>query len=142
MEQYDSLKLSNQVCFPLYVASKEIIRKYNKFLKELDLTYTQYITMMVMWEVEKENVKDLGEKLYLDSGTLTPLLRKLEHKGYIKHEKSKEDERNLSITLTNEGKALKEKAKNIPIEMMKCIDLPLEELINLKDILNKIIGEK
>lgn len=142
MEQYDSLKLSNQVCFPLYVASKEIIRKYNKFLKELDLTYTQYITMMVMWEVEKENVKDLGEKLYLDSGTLTPLLRKLEYKGYIKREKSKEDERNLSITLTNEGKALKEKAKNIPIEMMKCIDLPLEELINLKDILNKIIGEK
>ena len=97
---------------------------------------------MVMWEVEKENVKDLGEKLYLDSGTLTPLLRKLEHKGYIKREKSKEDERNLSITLTNEGKALKEKAKNIPIEMMKCINLPLEELINLKDILNKIIGEK
>ena len=142
MEQYDSLKLSNQVCFPLYVASKEIIRKYNKFLKELDLTYTQYITMMVMWEVEKENVKDLGEKLYLDSGTLTPLLRKLENKGYIKREKSKEDERNLSITLTNEGKALKEKAKNIPIEMMKCINLPLEELINLKDILNKIIGEK
>lgn len=142
MEQYDSLKLSNQVCFPLYVASKEIIRKYNKFLKELDLTYTQYITMMVMWEVEKENVKDLGEKLYLDSGTLTPLLIKLEHKGYIKREKSKEDERNLSITLTNEGKALKEKAKNIPIEMMKCINLPLEELINLKDILNKIIGEK
>ena len=141
MEQYDSLKLSNQVCFPLYVASKEIIRKYNKFLKELDLTYTQYITMMVMWEVEKENVKDLGEKLYLDSGTLTPFLRKLEHKGYIKREKSKEDERNLSITLTNEGKALKEKAKNIPIEMMKCINLPLEELINLKDILNKIIGE-
>lgn len=142
MEQYDSLKLSNQVCFPLYVASKEIIRKYNKFLKELDLTYTQYITMMVMWEVEKENVKDLGEKLYLDSGTLTPLLRKLEYKGYIKREKSKEDERNLSITLTNEGKALKEKAKNIPIEMMKCVNLPLEELINLKDILNKIIGEK
>lgn len=142
MEEHDLLKLRNQVCFPLYVASKEIIRKYNKFLKELDLTYTQYITMMVMWEVEKENVKDLGEKIYLDSGTLTPLLKKLEHKGYLKREKAKEDERNLLITLTPEGKALREKAKRIPIEMMKCIDLPLDELMKLKNTLNKIIGEK
>ena len=141
-KNYDKLRLESQLCFPLYACSKEIVRRYKPFLDEVDLTYTQYITMMVMWEVEKENVKDLGEKLYLDSGTLTPLLRKLEHKGYIKREKSKEDERNLSITLTNEGKALKEKAKNIPIAMMKCINLPLEELINLKDILNKIIGEK
>ena len=98
--------------------------------------------MMVMWEVEKENVKDLGEKIYLDSGTLTPLLKKLEHKGYLKREKAKEDERNLLITLTLEGKALREKAKRIPIEMMKCIDLPLDELIKLKNTLNKIIGDK
>ena len=98
MEEHDLLKLSNQVCFPLYVASKEIIRKYNKFLKELDLTYTQYITMMVMWEVEKENVKDLGEKIYLDSGTLTPLLKKLEHKGYLKRERRRKKFINNSNT--------------------------------------------
>ena len=105
MEKYESLKLDNQLCFPLYAAAKEIVRKYKPFLDELDLTYTQYITMMVMWEERCITVTKLGEKLYLDSGTLTPLLKKLEQKNYISRQRSKEDERTLDVTLTSEGLA-------------------------------------
>ncbi len=103
---YDELKLQNQLCFPLYACSKEIIRAYKPFLDELDLTYTQYITMMVLWEKKEMNVKTLGENLFLDSGTLTPVLKKLEAKGLLKRNRSKDDERNLLVTITSEGEAL------------------------------------
>ena len=103
MEKYDALKLEKQLCFPLYAVSKEIVKKYKPYLDELDLTYTQYITMMVMWEHKEMNVKELGEHLYLDSGTLTPVLKKLEQKGWVKRNRAKEDERVLIVTLTAEG---------------------------------------
>ena len=99
-DKYEVLKLKNQLCFPLYACSKEIVRMYKPFLDALDLTYTQYITMMVLWELKQVSVKELGERLYLDSGTLTPVLKKLEQKGYIKRERSKEDERMLVVTVT------------------------------------------
>ena len=114
MEKYDALKLEKQLCFPLYAVSKEIVKKYKPFLDELDLTYTQYITMMVMWEHKEMNVKELGEHLYLDSGTLTPVLKKLEQKGWVKRNRAKEDERVLIVTLTTEGEKLRDKAVEIP----------------------------
>lgn len=129
LEGYEQLKLENQLCFPLYAVAKEIVRKYKPYLDELDLTYTQYITMMVLWEKESLNVKELGSMLYLDSGTLTPLLKKLEAKGYVSRSRCKEDERNLIITITEKGEALKEKAANIPREMIcKYVNLSEEEI--------------
>ena len=95
MDKFDCLKLENQLCFPLYACSKEIVKKYKPFLDKIDLTYTQYITMIVMWEKREINVKELGNCLYLDSGTLTPLLKKLEQKGYVTRQRSEKDERNL-----------------------------------------------
>lgn len=106
-EEYNCLKLSNQLCFPLYACAKEIVRRYKPYLDELDLTYTQYIAMMVLWEKKEMNVKELGECIYLDSGTLTPLLKKLEAKGYVERHRSKEDERNLIIRITETGEALR-----------------------------------
>ena len=139
-EKYESLKLGNQLCFPLYACSKEIIRKYKPYLDDIDLTYTQYITMMVLWEKKTVNVKTLGECLYLDSGTLTPVLKKLESKGYITRVRSNEDERNLVVTITEEGEALKDKAVNIPSEMGSCVQLTKEEAQVLYNLLYKIIG--
>ncbi|MBE5827103.1 MAG: MarR family transcriptional regulator [Butyrivibrio sp.] len=139
-EKYDALKLGNQLCFPLYACSKEIIRKYKPYLDEIDLTYTQYITMMVLWEQKSLNVKTLGEKLYLDSGTLTPVLKKLESKGYITRERSNEDERNLLVTITKEGEELKERALSIPPAMGSCVKLSPEESQLLYNLLYKIIG--
>ena len=142
MEEFDTLKLERQLCFPLYACSKEIIKKYTNILKEIDLTYTQYITMMVLWEEKEINVKKLGEKLYLDSGTLTPLLKKLENKGYIKRSRSKKDERNLIITITKEGENLKTRVKHIPKQIGKCIDISIEEALSLYKILYKILKNK
>ena len=139
-EKYESLKLSNQLCFPLYACSKEIIRRYKPFLDDIDLTYTQYITMMVLWEKKTVNVKSLGESLFLDSGTLTPVLKKLEHKGYITRVRSEADERNLVITITDKGEQLKDKALNIPSEIGSCIRLDEEEAKFLYKILYKIIS--
>ena len=141
-DKYDSLKLENQLCFPLYAAAKEITRKYKPFLDELDLTYTQYICMMVMWEHKELNVKSLGNYLYLDSGTLTPLLKKLEEKGYIKRIRSLDDERNLIVKITDEGEALKEKAVMIPGQMCSCINLSKEEALQLYKLLYKILDNK
>jgi len=138
--KYDALKLSVQISFPLYACAKEVVRLYKPLLDELDLTYTQYITMLVLWEQEKLTVKELGKKLYLDSGTLTPLLKKLEAKGYLKRERSKEDERNLFITLTEEGLALKDKALHIPYEMAKCVDMTMEEKTALYQLLYRLLG--
>ena len=139
MDKYDVLKLENQLCFPLYACAKEIVRRYKPFLDELDLTYTQYITMMVLWEKRKINVKELGAYIYLDSGTLTPVLKKLETKGYITRTRSKEDERNLVVAITEEGEAAKERAVEIPAKMGQCVNLELEEAEQLYKILYKIL---
>ena len=133
------LKLVNQLCFPLYVASKEVIKKYRPLLEGLDLTYTQYITMMVLWEKKELNVKTLGNILLLDSGTLTPLLRKLETKGYINRIRNEEDERNLVITITEKGEELKGQVKGIPTEVSKCINLTHDEAYTLYRLLYKVI---
>ena len=136
---YDCLKLENQLCFPLYVCSKEIVRKYKPFLDEIGLTYTQYIAMMVLWEHESLNVKQLGEYLYLDSGTLTPVLKTLEQKELITRQRSLTDERTLDVTITEKGRALKDEAVKIPGQMINCVPLDLEDAIALKRILNKLI---
>ena len=141
MTGYDSLKLENQLCFPLYVCSKEIIKKYKPLLDQLDLTYTQYIVMMVMWSEQNINVKKLGEKLFLDSGTLTPLLKKLEKKGYIERKRLTSDERNLIITITKEGIDLRKKAVTIPEKVGSCIDLQPSEIIELHKLLNKMLKQ-
>ncbi len=138
-DKYDCLKISNQLCFPLYACSKEIVKRYKPHLDPLDLTYTQYITMMVVWEEKEITVKALGDKLFLDSGTLTPVLKKLEQKGYVKRNRSKDDERNLIITLTKEGEDLKKQACTIPAEMGKCVSLSQEETRQLYDLLYKLL---
>jgi len=139
--KYDSLKLENQLCFPLYACSKEIVRRYKTYLDRLDLTYTQYIVMMVMWEEKELNVKELGDKLFLDSGTLTPVLKKLEAKGYVTRERSKIDERTLIVTLTESGKELREMAVDIPVGMRGCLKLSDEEMIQLRTMLGKILSD-
>lgn len=140
-KNYDALKLESQLCFPLYAASKEIIKKYTPFLSELDLTYTQYVVMMVMWEQKEINVKELGSKLYLDSGTLTPLLKSLEIKGYVSRKRSKDDERVLIVSLTKKGEQLKEKAIKVPYAISGCVNLTKEEAVTLYKLLYKILTE-
>ena len=140
MDRYDCLKIENQLCFPLYACSKEIIRKYKPFLDRMDLTYTQYITMMILWENDEINVKDLGAKLFLDSGTLTPLLKKLEVKGYLTRIKNNNDERNLVIKLTKEGVKLKDEAIIVPQEMGKCINISEQDAKDLYRILYTILN--
>ena len=137
---YDCLKLENQLCFPLYAASREILRKYTPFLRELDLTYTQYIVMMVMWESKKLTVGDLGKKLFLDTGTLSPLLKAMEQKGLLTRTREKGDERVVKVEITPAGEELRERAVNIPEEMGKCINLSAEDAKNLYSILYKILG--
>ncbi len=139
-DEYDALKLENQLCFPLYACAKEVVKKYKPFLDKLDLTYTQYITMMVMWEKKSVNVKELGDYLFLDSGTLTPLLKKLEAKGYIKRERSKTDERNLIVTITERGEALRNDAVEVPAQMGACVRLTAEEAHTLYRLLYKLLG--
>ena len=131
MNNDEALKLKNQLCFPIYLCSKEIIRKYTPIIEKLDLTYTQYIVMLYFWEKETSNVKEIGKTLLLDSSTLTPLLKKLENKGYIKRQRSKIDERNLNVSITEEGKKLKSKALEVPEKMQKCINLSEEEALTL-----------
>lgn len=137
--KYESLKLENQLCFPIYLCSKEIIRRYTPYLSHIDLTYTQYIVMLYLWEREKTNVKELGNTILLDSSTLTPLLKKLETKGYIKRNRSKDDERNLIVELTKKGEDLKDKALDIPKEIGKCINLEKEEAQILYKLMYKIL---
>ena len=135
----DSLRLENQICFPMYAASREIIKLYKPYLDGVGLTYTQYIAMMLLWEKEKMTSKEMGERLYLDSGTLTPMLKKLEQKGYICRKRSKSDERNLEISITELGKELREKAEDIPEQMAKCVKITRDEAVNLYGILYKIL---
>lgn len=136
---YDRLKLENQLCFPLYACAKEVVRKYKPHLDEINLTYTQFITMLVLWERKSINVKQLGEYLYLDSGTLTPLLKKLEAQGLVKRRRMVEDERNLIVELTIQGEELKDKAVDIPDKVGKCIGLTTEEVATLYNLLYKVL---
>lgn len=135
----DGLRLENQLCFPLYACSRQIVKKYKPFLDELDLTYTQYITMMVMWEKRQMSVKELGECLFLDSGTLTPLLKKLEQKGWVTRRRAREDERVLIVTLTPEGEELRSKAVDIPSKMSGCVALTEDEADSLYRLLYKLL---
>ena len=137
----DYLKLKNQVCFPLYAASREVIKLYKPYLDELELTYTQYIAMMLLWEHGTLTVKELGDHLFLDSGTLTPLLKKLETKGLVSRARSTKDERNLNVTITDEGMALREKALSIPQQMGGYNPLTQEETISLYRLLYKMLGQ-
>ncbi len=139
MSKYDVLKLDNQLSFPLYAASREIIRKYYPFLSEINLTYTQYAVMAVLWEYRRISAKDLGVKLHLDSGTLTPLLKALEERDLVKRERFAEDERVLMLELTPDGEELREQAVGIPVEVMSRIPLDPEETAELKRLLYKIL---
>lgn len=138
-DRYERLKLERQLCFPLYAASKEIVRHYKPFLDELDMTYTQYIAMMVLWEHKELTVKDLGKYLYLDSGTLTPLLKTMEKKGWIIRCRSSVDERVLIVTLTENGELLRDKALLVQKKMSGCVNLEKEEAEQLYKILYKIL---
>jgi len=129
--EFDALKLCNQVCFPLYACSKELVRQYGPYLKQLDLTYTQYVVMMVMWEKEVATSRELAECTHLDYGTLTPVLKRLELAGYISRERSDEDERLLILRLTKDGKKLKSRAVSIPGEIARKVGLTEEEFKTL-----------
>jgi DNA-binding MarR family transcriptional regulator len=137
----DPLLLVNQLCFPLYAASRGVVRKYTPLLRPLGLSYTQYITMMVLWERGSVTVKQLGEILFLDSGTLTPLLKRLEEKKYLQRERDANDERSLVVKITAEGKLLKKKCRKIPEQIGACINLDQDEAICLFRILYKSRGE-
>ena len=134
-----TLKLENQICFPLYACSRDVIKRYKPYLDETDLTYTQYITMIVMWEEKSVTVKELGKRLYLDSGTLTPLLKKMEAKGLLTRKRSFEDERSLIVTITEEGERLMEKADGIPEKIQACSELNTEEAAVLRALLLKLL---
>lgn len=138
-DKYDVLKLENQVCFPLYACSKEIVKRYKPFLDALDLTYTQYIAMMVLWERRRMNVKELGKYLFLDSGTLTPVLKKLEQKGFITRNRSTEDERILNVEITEKGEKLKEQAVEVPEKIGCCLNADAEDMAQLYQILYRIL---
>ncbi|WP_109607348.1 MarR family winged helix-turn-helix transcriptional regulator [Mucilaginibacter oryzae] len=135
----DLLKLENQICFPAYAFSRNLTNLYRPLLAQLDITYPQYLVLMVLWEYQEQTVNQLCEKLHLDTGTLTPLLKRLEQKGLVNRTRSKHDERVVIISLTSSGKQLKEKAKHIPMELLKCSNVSMDELQQLKTLLNKVL---
>ncbi|MDN4014605.1 MarR family transcriptional regulator [Chryseobacterium gambrini] len=139
MENPEFLKLENQLCFPLYVIAKEITGLYRPFLDELDITYPQYLVMMVLWEHDGLPVNSIGEKLYLDSGTLTPLLKRLENKGFIERKRKKEDERVVEVFITESGRNLQEKACRIPEKLFQKIGASPEDWKALKENVQKIL---
>ena len=136
---YEALKLEHQLCFPLYACSREITKRYKPYLDEIGLTYTQYVVMLVLWEREQVTVKELGGRLYLDSGTLTPLLKRLAAEGLIVRTRSAEDERSVIISLSERGDRLREKAKDIPQKIAACLSLSQEDAGNLYRILYLIL---
>lgn len=140
MENLESLKLDQQICFPLYVLSKEITGLYRPILEELDLTYPQYLVMMVLWEQEGLAVSAIGEKLFLDSGTLTPVLKRLESKGLINRIRNKSDERMVLLFLTEQGKDLRQQACCIPQKLLSQIHIKIEDLENFKETLTQLIN--
>jgi len=141
MEANDCLKLESQLCFPLYACARGIVKKYYPYLTEIGLTYTQYIAMMVFWEKGQCSAKELGERLYLDSGTLTPVLKSLEKKGLIKRARSSQDERLLVVEITEAGQALKARAAEIPAKVGTCINLASTEAQSLYQTLYKLLGQ-
>ena len=141
-DQIDMMSLENQLCFPLYAASRELIKQYHPHLEKLGLTYTQYIVMLVFWQEKKMHVKELGHKLFLDSGTLTPVLKSLENKGLLHRYRSEMDERLVVVEITESGEVLKEKAAAIPRAMMQQINLPANEAIELYRLLYKLLGRE
>ncbi|NPD31978.1 MarR family transcriptional regulator [Eggerthellaceae bacterium zg-997] len=136
----DRLKLENQLCFPLYAAAKEVVRRYTPLLDELGLTYTQYLTMMVLWEKGAVSVSELGADLYLDSGTLTPLLKKMEAKGLVTRRRSSNDERRVEVRITDAGRALRDRAVDVPVEMGNCMKLEADEAVHLASLLRGLIA--
>lgn len=136
---YDPLLLENQLCFPLYAASKEVVKKYKPLLDEIGLTYTQYIVMMVLWEHKEINVKTLGQYLYLDSGTLTPVLKKMEIDTLISRVRSEDDERVVLVSLTPKGLELREKASEVPSKIEKCVNLSKEDSVTLYRLLHELL---
>ena len=135
----EAMKLVNQLCFPLYAAARHVTGLYTPVLKPLGLTYTQYIVFLVLWEKDGLTVGEIGERLLLDNGTLSPLLKKLEQAGYVRRERSREDERVVVITLTEAGRALREKAKDVPAKVAGCIDLPPEKAQTLYGLLYELL---
>ena len=139
-ESYEMLKLENQLCFPLYAASRAIIRQYTPYLSRLDLTYTQYIALMALWQEGTLSVKELGKRLYLDSGTLTPLLKAMEQKGLVQRQRSETDERSVLVTLTEKGWNLREQACSVPAAVGSCIHLDSEQAGQLYSLLYELLG--
>lgn len=135
----DKLKLTNQVCFPVYSLAKEIVNRYRPFLEEMGLTYPQYLVMLILWEHSEQTVSELGEKLKLDSGTLTPLLKRLEQKKLVTRTRSAKDERVVKITTTDEGQKLQTKAKEIPQQLGQSMHLAEEDLLMLKNVIENIL---
>lgn len=140
MDKFENLKLNNQVCFPLYAASREVIKLYKPFLDKYNLTYTQYITMLVLWEGEKITIKELCKKLYLDSGTITPVIKKLESMGLIIKYRDKSDERIVIVELTAKGRVLKEEVVKVPEQISCKINGNVEDLLTLKNLLEKVLN--
>lgn len=141
-DKYQALRLSVQLCFPLYACSREVIKRYKPFLDAIDLTYTQYIAMLVLWERGSITVKEMGEALYLDSGTLTPLLKKMEAKGLISRRRSEQDERSLIVSLTQAGEKLREEAVEVPYRMAQCVNLEPGEARELYRLLYKLLDKE
>ena len=140
-DYHEAMKLENQLCFPLYAAARKITGLYTPHLKPLDLTYTQYIVLLVLWEGHEITVGELCRRLYLDSGTISPLLKKLESAGYVVRTRTKEDERVVEIRLTEAGIALQEAVKNIPTEVGSCVKLPPEKAGTLYALLYELLGD-
>ena len=140
-DRYAALRLENQLCFPLYACAKEIVKAYKPFLDELGLTYTQYITMMVLWEHRELRIKEVGQRLFLDSSTLTPLLKRLEEKGYVTRRRSRQDGRDVFVAITPEGEALQERALAVPGRLAACVQLEPERAAGLYKTLYEIIGK-
>ena len=141
-EEQEAMKLSHQLCFPLYAASRNVIGLYTPFLKELGLTYTQYIVFLVLWEKDGLTVGEIGEKLMLDNGTLSPLLKKMQQAGYVERKRSETDDRMVLITLTEKGRDLQEQAKGIPAGVAGCVDLPPEKAQALYLLLYELLGHQ
>ncbi len=138
-DYHEAMKLANQICFPLYAAARNVTGLYTPYLKPLGLTYTQYLVFLVLWEQDGVSVSRIGENLMLDNGTLSPLLKKLELEGYIQRRRSAEDDRVVEIFLTEEGRALQEKAKDVPLRVADCIDLSAEKASRLYSLLNELL---
>ena len=138
-DYHEIMKLNNQLCFPLYAAARNVTSLYTPLLKPLGLTYTQYITLLVLWEKDGVSVSEIGSKLMLDNGTLSPMLKKMEQSGYIERNRSKDDDRVVIITLTQKGRELQEQAKDIPEKVGSCIDLPIEKARVLYDLLYELL---